>query len=1446
MSDPRVSRGAGAPGAPGAPAPAASARRSAAAFLLAGALLASAAMPVAAGVRVLESDARGVTLRLTVGAWTLSAPDAEGRVKVRGLGDAHTMAIPGRAMLPAWSATLALPPDARPTARVLASSGEQARGDVRLVIAGRPAFTNDPASRLGPQPIVEPVAAIADGPWPEASVDMGAPFGFRGRRIVALELRPFRYDESAGRVWSPLELTVRVDFHRPAGAVAMPATTGAPDRHVDAALATSVMNWEQARGWRVPPSRTASSGSLFPRKAAGTGVLPPLEDDQPEVRVKLDETTLYRLTFDQLAANGYPAGVPVGEVSVHRHEFLEGASPPYGTIELPCEIQDANGNNVFDGGDGIWLWTRNWAERTNATNIRRFWGDGEVVFVTRKPGGGLRVAQRPGWNNVGGLTPLASYPFKKHYEGNWATIMGFVSSAADTNIGVWHWTPYALYFQRPDTIRVETNDIDNTKNIDVTIRWVGRAFDTHFIWAAFRNGSNQVTTFVDSLWWSGKTPFVRNATLPGTALSEGNTNFLRQWGKNQFAPPHPSNNAISFAGLDWFDVTYWRGYRAVKDLVRFSTADAAPGDVQMQVGGFTSDSIRVYDVTNPNLPVRLTLDPAHILPGATTSFEIQDVVSGGRREYVAASIQPSPAAGMGPKEPPASAYSPVTRRQLWAQASGDYLLVTPEVFVAETAPLAALRRAQGLSVLEAPVESIYDEFGDGRHSPAAIQRFAKYAYENWDSRFLMLVGDGTLDPLGHRAKSGVDWIPVLPTPGPVGAGEGLEIIPSDNRFGFITGNEDPISNPDSNRVVPELMVGRLTVNSPTEVATQVAKIVAYESVQPTDEWRRNVLLNADDAFSGETTFGGGGATSGYCHRFYEELFVGLNNTMQGFIQSDSGVAGLNVEQFNLRYYLTNENTVPGPFGDTCRVDRNETRQNCHTGVTPILLGKLNAGQLLWNYQGHANTTVLTHEDLWVNQGTGTGDDTNRLNNIGKPFVFTAFSCHANHFALPEFQNDSNYGPALGEDFMALPDGKGAVASWASVCFEVVPRDDVTHVNVELIRSLFVNPPRDEFLGGDDRGSRVVLGEAILSTLFRYIGTTQSFAAERGLSITYTLLGDPATRLSIGKPLTQVLANGTPVTSGTPVRLHTLGDTLRIDANVVSNSRIDSLALFRNDGSGDVPVPLVDYSITPAFPDTALATSLYGGRRFDLVYRTTPAARSVTYSIVTKDRYGLVARNDVVLRLEGVLRVSGTPIADNDEVSPNAVMSLLLLSPAPIANPLTDITLTIGGTPQAFGAVQAPGDASGREWILSWNHPDYPIDEYPVQVSVQGGGSVTLRFRVTASSGQLALRDLFPFPNPFDNEGTHFSFMLLGGEMADVKLRVFSQNGRSIYTEAFRGLTPGYHQLAWDGRDAEGDELGNGVYFFRLSATTTSGATTQQLGRLVKLRKPRRSADTTVP
>ncbi len=1389
----------------------------------------------AAGVRVLSADERGVTLRVDTERWSLSAPDAvTGRATIVGVPMAHSLSSPGRALLPTYTALLAIPPDARPSLRVLERGDESVRGGVRLAIAGRPGFQPDPSG--GPEtPITEKVDPIADGPWPAQEAMLGAPTRFRGRRLVSLEVRPFRYDENGSRVLAVSGYTLRVDWNRPAGATALSPAGGEPDPGMDAALATSVLNFEQARPWRLS-ERPGPEAPLFAKPATASA----FDEDQPEVRVAIDSTGLYRVPYDLLAPKGYPADVPVAQVAVHRHEFLEGQTPPYGTVDVPVEVEDSNGDGLFNAGDFVWMYARTWAERSGASQYQRWWGDADAFFVTRSLAGGARMSRRDGWRGATGLTPLPSFPLRTHYERNNAFIMPFVWVPADTTVDLFHWTPYTVYYTRPDTILFDTNDPDTSRAASFTLNWVGRSFATHYEWAAVKNASGQLTTLADSVWWNGKRAFTTNASTSGSALSPGRTNALRLWGKAHAGAPNGQPGELDPAGFNWFEVTYWRRFRAVHGVLPFNSGDGA-GEFEVHAERFLADSLRLYDVSDPDQPVRILIDETHVQRGAQVSFDFQDsTATGVRRSYVAAAVDVNDPS-YGPRPMNASSFTAVTRRTLTSALSPDYLLIVPEAFLPAVQPLVDLRTSQGLRVLVAPVEAVYDEFNGGRHSAAAIQRFVRYAYQNWSSRFVLLFGDGTIDPQRLDSRSGVDWVPSLPLPAPVAVSEGFEIVPGDALYGCLTGN---CNTQGFGPVLTEMMIGRLPVNSLADANAVVAKLVAYENLSGDQSWRRHLLLSSDDAFSGDTFFGGGGSGgTGYCHRIDEEHFVHLNEKCASIVNRDAGLAQTNAELFNLRYYLAGEPWSYVPPADTCRPDRAATQARTHGGVTPQLFSRLNSGVLWWNYQGHANEYVLTHENLYINSGDlPTGDDKFQFTNSGRPTFFTAFSCHANMFGRNGAGPGTPLGGCLGEDMLTLPDA-GAIGSWASVSYEVVPRDDSTHINVELARSLFADPPRDEFAPGDN-GARVVLGEAIQAAMLRYVPTGGQYSGERGIALTYTLLGDPATRMSVGRPQTLVTANDLPVTEGVPVRVHTAGDTVRFVADLVSAERLDSLGVYEDTGAGLVAVGAASYTVSPAFPDT-VGGGLYGGRRFRVVYVARPPARDSRYVFRVLDRNGLQSDFTATLDLASTLRVDGTPIADGDAVSPRANLSLSLVCPRPLV-PGSDLVLTIAGQVQPFVATPAPGDTSGREWILAWTHDDYLVGNYPVVLDVAGGAALAHNFNVRTSAEELRVQDLFAFPNPFDNDGTRFSFGLLGSADADVKIDIFTLSGRKLNSLVERGLAPGYHQLPWDGRDAEGTPLANGVYLFRLDARTGDGAHVEQLGRLVKLRKPRRVEDVSTP
>ena len=1399
--------------------------------------LALPAFARAEAVRLKAADDRGVTLELAIAGYRVGPAGPDGRALLDAPGlTAH--ALPGRPVLPSATTLVALPPGARAVIAAIRSDPEETRLGVRLALGNRRGFAVDsiqPGDGLGPVPVAEPAEPILDGPWPPSPVELGVPFTLRGQRMVAVTLAPFRYDEASARLTATRRLEVRIAF---AGGLA--GTSGAPaadDPHWDPVFKQSLVNFEQGRRWRKGPTGIIPGGRARPAGARPGGARPAgrvaFDESEPEVRVQLDSTGVYVLTYDQLAAKGYPPQVPVGQVSVHRHEYVGDVDPSYDTVELPIEVDEASpANGTFDAGDRILLFAQSWAERSGASLPQRVWGDGDVVFVTRLLTGGARIGPRLGWQGLTGQTPLASYPWSQHWEKNFY-FLGFPGAApAESLYDEFHWTTLVAYYSRPETLLFEGNDVDPTRTIGFTIAWQGRRSSVPYLtWGQVRNGDYVYNTVADSVGWLGKGNLVVSATLPGDAISEGLNNSVVTWARLAGAPPSPTTNAFAPISVNWFEATYWRGFRAIKDRLPCNSGDQA-GPFEVLATGFgDSSALRAYDVTDPGDPRRLT-NVLRERAGSGYALRFQDDATLGPRRYVVFSQG---------KAVPASRVTPVTRGRLTGQSDGKYLVIVPEAWQAAVQPLVDLRRSQGHEVLVCPLEAIYDEFNGGRRSALAIKGFIRYALNTWGAQFVVLAGDGSEDPQNFLVDSGPDVIPIYRVPGPVGVPpDGRELVPSDGWYVWCLNGCDP--DPGTGQpppIVPELFIGRLPVASAQELSDLVAKLVAYENLGGDQSWRNRQLLFSDDQYSGITTFGGGGGGTDYCYRYYEERFELLNRTIRSVIVDSAGLYRSDVENFDLSYWLRNEKTDGG--NPPCRLDliATQNRTRGPGGPTEALFSRLNEGRMWWNYQGHANEYVLAHENVYRN--VGSEDDKQLLTNNGRPFLFSAFSCHANAFARV-LENRSDLGPALGEELVRMP-ARGAIASFASVGYEIIPDNGTDHLNVAWARAMFLDPPHDDLLGNGDRGARVALGETIALGLLRYIPAVDNDPTESGLALTYTLLGDPGTRLSIGMPQAIVTANGDTAYSDRPVALAPPRDTLHLEAELVSTVEIRGIALIEGGAGGSRTIPATDYTVSPAFPDTA--ASGLGGRRYHLSYTTPIRPGVVRYTVRTDDRYGL--RNDfnLVFPFYTQLRVSDNPLAENDAVTPAADLSLKLTLPTPIADPPRQLALAVDSVAQAFVATAT--DTTGRQWVLRWTHDAYVPGHHRLVLTALDSLRGEHRFRVVdqLAGGEHMLREVLAFPNPFDDQlGTSYSYYLLSDGPADVLLRVFTVTGRLIFERMERGLAPGYHQWRWDGRDAEGDKLANGVYLYKMVASSGSRSDTYE-GRLVKLRRPRRG-DVTTP
>ncbi len=164
----------------------------------------------------------------------------------------------------------------------------------------------------------------------------------------------------------------------------------------------------------------------------------------------------------------------------------------------------------------------------------------------------------------------------------------------------------------------------------------------------------------------------------------------------------------------------------------------------------------------------------------------------------------------------ASVRQPVTSRLRSRTNRADWVLIGPREMLVEAEPLVQLRISQGLAVQVVPVEEIYQEFGHGEVSPAAIRDFLAYTYHSWarpSLRYVLLLGDGTYDPKDHLKTGVKDHIPPYPLK------TTYLWTASDPAYASVNGDD----------LLPDVALGRLSASSVEQARALIAKLLAFET-----------------------------------------------------------------------------------------------------------------------------------------------------------------------------------------------------------------------------------------------------------------------------------------------------------------------------------------------------------------------------------------------------------------------------------------------------------------------------------------------------------------------------------------------------------------------------------------------------------------------------------------
>jgi hypothetical protein len=724
---------------------------------------------------------------------------------------------------------------------------------------------------------------------------------------------------------------------------------------------------------------------------------------------------------------------------------------------------------------------------------------------------------------------------------------------------------------------------------------------------------------------------------------------------------------------------------------------------------------------------------------------------------------------------------PVSFEDLRTPDDSDYIMIAYDAFRPEAERLRIHREsAAGGSyrVRLVDVSAVYDEFSWGIVDPAAIRAFLRYTYGDADvpPTHVLLIGDTSLDFRQYLPSSARTFVPTFYT-------GGVEHFPTESWFVGFTGLY---------WYAPAMAIGRLSAKSSDELAAMIDKIRSYDASPELGPWRDTAIIVGDDEYK-----------DAECCEFF-------HTTQAESIASKILPRPLDREKIYLMEY-------PRDMAGHKNAARND------------LIDAWNSGAVLVNYTGHGSDLLMAHEYVFL------FDDVVRLRNGGRLPLYFAASCRLNQFDKPNLDS-------LGEALVKSPPG-GAIASIGSTRNSNAGSNSV--LNGWFYSYVFGRQT-------EDTRAFVDIGSAFQAAFVE--------GSDWPNNTKFCILGDPATVLA------------TPVGSGS---LSGLGlepmmrrSTVKLEgSNAGETEGLSGVAVLQVRDSADTTGYYHNYA-EPRPPRHVIYT-LPGAVVFDGPVSVGDGAFAGQFVVSSKARkggHGRIRAYYYGSDADGAFSLEDVAVRDSVNVSDATGPSIDLgfeggaisvLPGAPLAITIEDdngvnliardpddgITLKIDGGSTTVDLTRdfAYDLDSHRRGVISYVLPSLGKGGHTLALSASDNlgnrRTQSLSFEII-SAADFRIRNVANYPNPFPEGGERGTYILFElPAAADVRIQIFTVGGHLIRVINGVDGQPGANQVYWDGLDQEGDDLANGVYLYRIAATSRSfaGDKAAEIGRAVIMR-----------
>lgn len=770
--------------------------------------------------------------------------------------------------------------------------------------------------------------------------------------------------------------------------------------------------------------------------------------------------------------------------------------------------------------------------------------------------------------------------------------------------------------------------------------------------------------------------------------------------------------------------------------------------------------------------------------------------------------------------------------------SPQYLIVAPDALIPDALTLQSYRETSpksvppNLSTSIIRTEDIYREWSGGRLSPMAIRDALQYILsKNSSLHYVLLYGDGHYDyrNIINSASSSPkpNYIPPFNWDDPNNPTNPLS---SDDFYGVLDSASGDWKNGNA---LLDVAMGRLSVQTSAQAEDYFAKMQQYEEPSTAGEWRGQITLTADDATQ-----------------------VGQPNNIDPVCQEGPGYCHTDESESFAQYILAEE---PGIMMQKIYLfDYTANAVGQKPEAATDLITSLNQGALFFSFFGHGAYNQLADEVLMQ-----TTDALSRLRNANLAFMAAIFSCTVGRFDLLSDEG-------MLEQFVRQQ-AYGAIVGFGAARESYPPQN--LGLGEQLAERLF--------LPEVDSVPLVGVGDAVENAKNFLKLAPPSYYSDGTYNLNkYTLLGEPVVEIRRPGPtieLDSAPATLSPLQCGT-IRGKILGG---------SGSGNVSVRILGGDVLKSYPYlayvnPITDFTDTALKPGPILfeRTVPYKDSVFSMSYflpKEVPAGDTGKMQIFAWDAVNPLENTHAVtgLLISAVQPPVSSCTPQNSGTGPQITVTGCNTNESGGANFPDQVNISlpyclqIDVTDSTAGILSGDGPDEGTTvgitGVIDPYHPTPSVDDLyhkSYQLTLENGelSAGTYQLTVTARDGfnnlserqvslitstdsALTFLKAFNAPNPVKRAGTTFYFSTTlpqdeaqvvtasGGLQAPntnritFDLRIFNQLGNMVREFPDASATGTF----WDGTDAWGQRLGNGVYFYQVTGTwsTSNGAPGQQ-------------------